>query len=359
MQSRSTLINWPQWLLAVAVGGVLYAVVAFAALGFGSSSFGAWEMLTSLVGGGWTETERAIIWQARLPRVGFAGVVGAALAVGGAVFQANLRNPLADPYILGISGGAALGGTLWMALATGLGGLVSMGTMPWWITDVSPAVAAFGGALGALGVIWSVARWTPGGRSSTYVLLLTGVIVNAFASSVILFVRSVVSARQSQELLFYLMGTLAVEGTGTPTLMTIGAVVLVSLLALGWWARDLNVISLGDDEAAALGVDIESTRWWTVGIASLAVACAVALTGLIGFVGLVVPHAVRLIVGPDHRLLLPCCALGGAAFLTGCDLLTRVSFGLLGTALPVGVVTAFVGAPLFMVFLWRNLSRSR
>lgn len=359
MRNRHTLLTWPQWIIGVAVAAALYAVVAVASLGFGSSSFGALEMITAWWHGGWNETQRAIILNARLPRVGFAGVVGAALAVGGAVFQANLRNPLADPYILGISGGAALGGTLWMALATGLGGLVAVGSMPWWITEVTPAVAAFFGAIGALAVIWAVARWTPGGRSSTYVLLLTGVIVNAFASSVILFVRSVVSARQAQELLFYLMGTLAVEGTGTPTLVTTGAVVLVSLLALGWWARDLNVISLGDDEAAALGVDIESTRWWTVGIASLAVACAVSLTGLIGFVGLVVPHAIRLLVGPDHRLLLPCCALGGAAFLTGCDLLTRVSFGALGTALPVGVVTAFVGAPLFMVFLWRNLSQGQ
>ena len=187
-------------------------------------------------------------------------------------------------------------------------------------------------------------------------LLLTGVIVNAFASSAIMFLKSVVSARKAQELLFYLMGSLSVEGTPPATMTVVVVGIGASIGGLLWFARDLNALSLGDDEAAALGVDVDRVRWWTVGIASFGVACSVAFTGLIGFVGLVVPHGVRLVVGPDHRVLLPCSVLGGAAFLTAADWLTRISFPIFSTALPVGVVTAFVGAPLFMVFLWRNLS---
>lgn len=341
-------------LRAVAAVSVLYVIVGALALSYGSSGFGGWEAIEGLVSGDLTATERAIVWRARMPRVIFAGLVGAALAVGGAVFQAVLRNPLADPYILGISGGAALGGTLLLALESTFFGALGLGL----VGQLTPPVAAFAGALATLGVIFAVARWTPAGRTGNYVLLLTGVILNAFASAVILFLKSVVSARKAQEMLFYLMGTLSVEDLSYPTIGVVGGGVVVCLLGIGWFARDLNLLSLGDDEAAALGVDVARTRWWTVVIASLAVACAVAFTGLIGFVGLVVPHGLRLVVGPDHRILLPCCAIGGAAFLTAADLLTRSAFAVFSTTLPVGVVTAFVGAPLFMVFLWRNLRRN-
>lgn len=337
------------WQAVLAVS-LLYVAVSVMALTYGSSDFGGWQVVSGLVSGELTPSQHAIVWHARMPRILFAGIVGAALAVGGAVFQAVLRNPLADPYILGISGGAALGGTLLLALEAAVFG----GAMTY-LGQLSPPIAAFIGAMGTLSIIFGVARWTPAGRTGNYVLLLTGVIVNAFASAVILFLKSVVSARKAQEMLFYLMGTLTVEGLSFQLIASVGGVVLACLAAIIWYARDLNVLSLGDDEAAALGVDVERTRWWTVAIASLAVACAVAFTGLIGFVGLVVPHGLRLVVGPDHRVLIPCCALGGAAFLTGADLLTRASFAVFSTTLPVGVVTAFVGAPLFVVFLWRNL----
>ncbi len=348
--------------LGFAVGTTLLLWIAVGALSltYGSSGFGGWEVLQTFVRGDLSATQSAIIWEARFPRIAFAGFVGAALATSGAVFQAILRNPLADPYILGISGGAALGGTLLLALGTGLAGIAGLPSS-WiaWITTISPPVAAFAGALGALTVIYTVDRWVPGGRTGNYVLLLTGVIINAFASAIILFLKSVVSAQKAQQLLFYLMGTLSVEGTSQGTLVTTGGGMTAAIAGLLWFGRDLNVLSLGDDEAAALGVDVEWVRWWTVGLSSVAVALAVAFTGLIGFVGLVVPHGVRLVVGPDHRVLLPCCAFTGAAFLTASDLLTRTAFGLFSTALPVGVVTAFVGAPLFMFFLWRNLTRTR
>ena len=347
--------------LAMSVAVALVATVAVGLLGlsYGSSDFGGLDVLWRLVGGTLAPSERTIVVDVRLPRVLCAALAGAALATGGAVFQAVLRNPLADPYILGVSGGAALGGTLLMSLGAGLVGTAGFGTLGAWLAAITPTSAAFVGALGTLAIIYAVDRWSPSGRTTTYVLLLTGVIVNAFASSVIMFLQSVVSARKAQELLFYLMGSLSVEGTSPATMVVVAAGIVGAVVALMWFARDLNALSLGDEEAAALGVDVERTRWWTVGIASLAVAFAVAYTGLIGFVGLVVPHGVRLVTGPDHRVLIPCCALVGAAFLAGADLLTRVMFPVFSTALPVGVVTAFVGAPLFLFFLWRNLEGGR
>jgi iron complex transport system permease protein len=194
----------------------------------------------------------------------------------------------------------------------------------------------------------------PGGLS-TYVLLLSGVIFNAFASAVIMFLKSVLSAQKAQELLFYLMGSLNVEGTAIEETGIVGLAVVVILGGLFVFARDLNVLTLGDDAATALGVDVPRTRTITVVLASLGVAIAVAYTGLIGFVGLVVPHGIRLVFGADHRLLMPMCALGGASFLILADTLARVSFMLFETSLPVGVLTATIGAPLFFIFLRKNL----
>ncbi len=341
--------------VSLLVAVVAAGTVAVLGLSYGSSEFGGPAVVWRLIQGALEPTERTILLEVRLPRVLFAVFVGAALAASGAVFQAVLRNPLADPYILGVSGGAALGGTLLMVLGPGFVGAAGVGAAGKWVAAVSPPLAAFLGALGTLGIIYAVDRWTSVGRVTTYVLLLTGVIVNAFASSVIMFLQSVVSARKAQELLFYLMGSLSVEGTSAVTMGVVGVGTTLAVVALVWFARDLNALSLGDEEAAALGVNVARTRWWTVVLSSLAVASAVAFTGLIGFVGLVVPHGVRLVVGSDHRVLIPCCAFVGAGFLTLADLLTRVAFPVFSTALPVGVVTAFVGAPLFMVFLWRDL----
>lgn len=334
---------------------VMVALITFAVWGLvalvgvlvGSTSLGGVEFIARWFAGELSETERAILYTARLPRVVFAGLVGAALAVGGAVFQAVLRNPLADPYILGISGGAALGGTLVLVLGTATMGGVTMGT----------PLGAFVGALGALAVIFGVERWTPPGRASTYVLLLTGVIVNAFAASLIMFFQSVVSARKAQEILFYLMGSLAVEGTSVTVMVVVGVVMLACVLVIYRHAMDLNAVSLGDEDAAYLGVEVDKVRRVTVIVASLAVAVAVAFSGIIGFVGLVVPHALRLAVGPDHRVLIPACAFGGAAFLTAADVLARGGFAFLGTTLPVGVLTSMIGAPLFLYFLWRSFRR--
>ncbi len=331
----------------IAVSAIAAAGCAAVALAYGSSGWGGWDVVWGVMSWSLDATQQAIVVQARLPRVIFAGIVGAALATSGAVFQTVLRNPLADPYILGISGGAALGGTILLTVGNFLVGSVVIGV----------PIAAFVGAMGALALIFAVERWTPPGRGANYVLLLTGVVFNAFASAIIMFLKSIVSAQKAQELLFYLMGSLSVEGTDPTTILASALVVFACVLGLIWFARDLNALSLGDDEAAALGVPVTSVRRWTVLISSVAVAIAVAFSGLIGFVGLVVPHGIRLVVGPDHRVLLPTCAVGGAAFLIVSDLAARSAFGVFSTTLPVGVITAAIGAPLFVFFLWRSMKR--
>jgi iron complex transport system permease protein len=347
MRGSTTPLTATRLVATIAVSTLLALGCALVAMAYGSSGWGGMDVVWGVMSWSLDATQEAIIVQARLPRVIFAAIVGAALATSGAVFQTVLRNPLADPYILGISGGAALGGTILLTVGTLVVGSVVIGV---------PA-AAFVGALGALGLIFAVERWTPAGRTSNYVLLLTGVVFNAFAGSVIMFLKSIVSAEKAQELLFYLMGSLSVEGTSVSTIVASAATVAGCVVALMWFARDLNALSLGDDEAAALGVPVARVRLATVVICSIAVAVAVAFSGLIGFVGLVVPHGIRLVVGADHRVLLPTCAIGGAAFLILSDLAARSAFGLFSTTLPVGVITAFVGAPLFVYFLWRSMRR--
>lgn len=322
------------------------AVAALLGLGWGSSGFGGFDVVQGALSGTLDESQRMILLEARLPRVVFGLLVGAALAVAGAVFQALLRNPLADPYILGVSGGAALGGTVVFAF----GGSVLL-------AGIGVPVAAFAGALGAIALILLVGSWAPGGRAGTYVLLLTGVVFNAFAGAVITFIRSILAPQKAHELLFYLVGSLDVEGTSAMETWIVAVAVLLSVGGAIYWARDLNVLTLGDEEASALGVDVDATRRNVVLAASLGVAVSVAYTGLVGFVGLVVPHGVRLMLGPDHRLLIPASALLGGAFLVLSDLAARAAFGLFSTALPVGVVTAFVGAPIFLAFLKSSLGR--
>lgn len=326
--------------------GLLVAACCVLALAYGSSNFGGWDAISGMLTGTLDDSERTILFTARLPRVVFGLMVGAVLGASGATFQAILRNPLAEPYILGVSGGAAVGATMVVAFGAGAGGLAALGV----------AGAAFAGALVAVGLILAVGGWGAG-RVSTYVLLLTGVIFNAFAGAVIMFVKSIVAPQKAHELLFYLMGSLDVEGVASEQTFVVGVACVVSLLAQFYFARDLNILVLGDEQAATMGVDPDRSRRGAVLAASLGVATAVAYTGLIGFVGLVVPHAVRVALGPDHRLLLPASALAGGGFLVLADLVARASFGLFSTALPVGVVTAFIGGPLFVLFLRSQLQR--
>lgn len=289
-----------------------------------------------------TNPEAAVLLLARFPRVLLAALVGAVLATVGAAFQALLRNPLADPMIMGVSGGAALGGTLSLVLfGSGVGAHLAL-----------EGPAAFVGGLVATILVQRIG--TVQGRIEPTTILLVGVVFNTFAAAVIMFIKTVVSAQKTQEILFWLMGNLGYRDYSTLLFIAIGS--LVGLAMIFYRASDLNALTLGEHGAAHLGVNVERTRWTVFMAGSLLVGLAVSVSGLVGFVGLIVPHLVRLALGPDHRLLLPATALGGASFLVLADLLARLLFLPLSTEPPVGVVTAFLGGPFFVLLLRRRSS---
>lgn len=272
-----------------------------------------------------------LYFHARLPRTLLAVFVGAALSSSGVAFQSLLRNPLADPYILGVSGGAALGGVLALAL-----------NLPFSLISV----LAFGFALGSLFLIYFVAKVE--GRLPAHSLLLTGVIFNAFAFALILLINSLVTLGEAHQILFLLMGSL--EARPMAEVFWVGLFTFLGLAILVFQSSRMNVISLGDETAAQLGVTPATHRKIIFFAASVMVGASVAVAGLIGFVGLVVPHVCRMIFGPDHRVLMPLSALGGGLFLVLCDFLARtlVSGAGFQTQLPIGVVTALIGAPFFV-----------
>ncbi|MDO8520329.1 MAG: iron ABC transporter permease [Deltaproteobacteria bacterium] len=280
---------------------------------------------------------RDLFFGARLPRVLLALCVGASLSTSGVVFQSLLRNPLADPYILGVSGGAALGGVV--SLAIGL---------PYPLMSV----IAFLFALGTLFLVYFMAQVK--GRLPSQTLLLTGIVFNAFAFALILLINSLTNMGEIHQILYLLMGSLEAQELKTVAwLLGFTAVGLAVVMAC---ARPMNVISLGEEPASQLGIDPDRLRKILFFAASLLVGASVALAGLIGFVGLFVPHILRLAFGPDHRLLLPASALGGGIFLITCDFAAKTLFsgGDFQTQIPVGVITALIGGPFFVFLLKRG-----
>jgi iron complex transport system permease protein len=285
-----------------------------------------------------TSIDRAILVGARLPRVLLAAVAGGGLALVGVAFQAVLGNPLAEPYVLGVSGGAALGATL--AIVLGFTGASALGA------SVVPAAALLGG-LGATALVYTVARSR--GIMTRTSMLLAGVVVNAIASAAITMVKTLVAASQAQELLFWLMGFLDV-----PSWTQLGFVTFYVAAGATVLLRDagrLNLLALGDEGAGSLGVDVRALETRTFIACSLVVGAIVSVTGLIGFVGLVVPHALRRLFGPDARTLLPASLLAGGGTLVVCDLGSRALFRWLHTEPPVGAVTALLGGPVFLGLL--------
>jgi iron complex transport system permease protein len=269
----------------------------------------------------------------RAPRVALSALVGACLALAGAALQALLKNPLADPFLLGTSGGAAVGAAL-AAVA---------GFSPF----VSPA-AAFAGAIGSSIAVAAIAR--RGGRLDLERLLLAGLIANAFFSAVLLAVFSVASGQTARTMLFWMMGSLADATPGRVTALAPYAIAAFAVLLA--FASRLNLFAVGEENAAALGVDVESAKKVVFLASSLATGAAVAFAGIIGFVGLLVPHAARSVVGNDQRTLLPVSAIAGAALLVAADALSRSAFA--PAELPVGAVTAAIGAPVFAWLLFRS-----
>lgn len=288
----------------------------------------------------WAENVDAqIFFVARLPRVLAAALVGATLAASGVVLQALLRNPLATPFTLGVSAGAALGAMLVMAAGLDVGTL-GVSSVP---------LASFAGSILATALVYALARSQSRGLS-TNVLLLAGVTLNSFFSALILFVQYLSDFTQAFRTVRWLMGDLDV-GSYAPIVAAL-PLVLVSLAAFGVLARALNLLSLGADAAAARGVDVGRAERIAFLSASLATGAAVSLAGPIGFIGIVVPHLVRLMVGSDHRVVLPASLLTGAAFLIACDVVARTAFAPL--ELPIGIVTAMIGGPFFLWQLVRH-----
>lgn len=285
------------------------------------------------------QPDAQIFFHVRIPRILLAMLVGAALACAGAVFQVLLRNPLADPYILGISSGAGLGTIL--AVLAGCTWTV------WGLSTVS--LFAFIGALGTTWLVWWIGHFT--GRTSGTGLLLAGVVVNAFFSAVIMFLTSIARASQIQTTVFWLMGYLSSYAETKALLVSVG-LVGVCIMVLLWLSPRLNVLSLGSMEARTLGISVERIVMLSFTVAALMTAVAVSLSGLVGFVGLIVPHMVRLLLGPDHRRLIPLCAIAGAIFVVLADTAARVI--LTQAQLPVGVITALAGGPFFLFLLIRH-----
>ena len=327
------------WVLAMLLGVLAVSVVV--ALGLGPGALGPGEVAAALLDADAPGPAADIVWRVRLPRVWLAMLVGASLAVSGVLFQALLRNPLADPFVLGVSGGAALGGIAMLSL----GGALGFG-----YSAVPPS--AFAGAVVTTLLLYAIAGVR--GRVTATQLLLTGVVFNAFASAAIVFLASLSGLSEAGSIFLWLIGSLSAARADVG--VWVAFFLLAGLACAVPLARSLNLLTLGEESAAQLGVDVERQKRVLLVSTSLMVGAAVSAAGLIGFVGLIIPHLLRLLLGPDHRLLVPAAALGGAAFLVVCDTAARTMLS--GRELPVGAITALAGGPLFLWLLRRHHQRA-
>lgn len=330
-------------LTPVAAGAGLAAVLVAAAAGLtvGPVDIAADRVALQLldlipgidVDSGLTPSRAAIVTEIRLPRVVLGLLVGSTLALSGAAYQGAFRNPLADPYLLGVAAGAGLGATV--AITRGLGDGAG------WLDPVP--LAAFAGALAAVGASYAAGHL--GGRS-TVSLVLAGVAVASFLTACQTYVLQA-NTDVIREVYAWILGRVATSGWAEVSLIT--PYFLLTAIVVIRYRRALDVLAVGDEEASALGLNPRRVRGIVVTVASLGAAAAVAVTGLIGFVGIIVPHTVRLAFGPSHRVLLPLTVLFGGAFMAAADLAARTV--LAPAELPIGVVTAFVGAPFFVLVL--------
>ena len=313
---------------------VLLAVVVFMGIAAGSTGVEIGAVFQSLRSKGAPSLMSDIIWRLRFPRVLLAALLGATLSLGGMVFQALLRNPLAEPYILGISGGSAIGAII--------GILLGLARFPGvWLT-------AFAGSLATLALLYLMAARRSMLKDNT--LLLSGVMVNAFCSAVILFLVSMAQDSRLHNIIFWLMGDLAAATYNK--VLALAATAVPCFVIIFARSNALNLLTLGNEMARSMGVNIKAVTSLLLIVTSLMISATVSYCGLVGFVGLVMPHMLRMILGPDHRVLAPAAILGGAAFMVLCDLLARTlpSQG----EMPVGVITAMIGAPVFVYLLRKS-----
>lgn len=334
------IVTFKRFISVNLVLGVALLLVMIGSLCFGTIRLDLGEIFRALVWGfsgkGEATIHDTIILSIRLPRVLLAALVGGALSVAGSIFQALLRNPLADPYILGVSSGSAVGAVLAMML--GLGAM-----------SIALPLASFVGAIGTVILVFNVGRM--GRRVHTNTLLLAGVIINAFFGAVLMFLISISRHEALHSIVFWLMGDFSFADFRGVTLVF--PYILLGISLAYFLARRLNLLVAGEDEAIQLGVDVDRVKKSAYVLGSLITAAAVSVCGLIGFVGLMIPHMIRLVFGPDHRLLIPASCLWGAAFLVICDTLARTI--LAPMELPVGVITSACGAP-FFIYLLRTRS---
>jgi iron complex transport system permease protein len=317
---------------------VVLVVIILISLTLGPAEISLKEVLRLVTGyESADQTAWMILFRIRLPRILLAGLVGFTLSLGGVVFQALLRNPLAEPFILGVSSGAAVGAI--MGIVFGLG------------VKVGVPVLSFIGALSTILLVMGISSRHGGLESST--LLLTGVIVNAFFTAVIMFFIATTADSRLHSMLFWLYGDLS-QSRYLQLEITLPVILVVSAV-IYLFARHLNLIVGGEETALQMGVEVEMLKWTSFLGVSLMTGLVVSFSGIIGFVGLIVPHLMRMMLGPDHRLLIPAASLGGAVFLIAADTVARTILS--PSELPVGVVTAFLGAPFFIYLLKRRDSQ--
>ena len=343
--SRGTLTQ-SRWWLWVSAACVLTVLVFVGCLGLGTQAISYSTIIAVIMGAmagssmeqGFSDPTSVILLHVRMPRVLLAFFVGGSLAMVGVALQALLRNPLADPFVIGISSGAALGAAI--ALLFGLG--ISVGSLS------ALPICAFGGALISLTIMYRISSAQFG--FSVYTLLLAGVVLNAIFSAFIMFLTSIADPNRAFGMYAWLMGTLT--GPDWPTLGILVLYLGAGLVILGMHAQSLNLLTLGEETARSLGVEVERVKKMVFLAAALLTGAVVSFSGIIGFVGLIIPHAVRLVVSADHRLLLPVAGLVGGMFLMLADTVARTALS--PSEFPVGVITALVGGP---IFLWLLTTR--
>ena len=337
-----------QWLTPGALLGILimlFAVALFANAGMGAVEIPPVQALAILlshagldIGVEFESRLDAVLWNIRLPRILLAALVGGGLGVAGASLQGVFRNPLAEPGIIGVSNGAAVGAVSAIVLGFAIPGPSGI------------AIAAFLGGLLATAAVYFVARSY--GRTEVVTLVLAGIAVNATAGAFTGLLTSIADDDQLRSITFWVLGS--VGGATWPVVLSVLPFFVVGLLVLPFWARPLNLMTLGDRQAGHLGVATERTRIGVIIFSALLTGAAVSVAGVIGFVGLVVPHIIRLTVGPDHRFLLPVSVLGGATALLFADLIARTAVA--PAEAPLGVVTALIGGPFFLWLVHRTRS---
>ena len=307
----------------------------FLGLSLGSSQSGIKAVFQNLLGiGPHDPMLNTIIWKIRFPRVLLATLVGGTLSLGGLVFQALLKNPLAEPYILGISGGSAIGAII--------GILIGLVRFP------GVSLTAFSGSIGTLLLILVMSSGQTILKKDA--LLLSGVMVNAFCGAIIMFLVSLTQDARLHNIIFWLMGDLSM--VDMPQVGILAAMLVPCFFLLFWFSNSMNLLLMGKEMAQTMGVNVKAVTVILLVATSFMVSATVSYCGLVGFVGLVVPHLLRLLFGPDHRVLVPACVFGGGAYLVFCDVLARTLPD--QGEMPAGVITAMIGAPLFIYLLKRT-----